>query len=57
MEGGEEYDTEEFDRRNMIFYFISLGMSVQNKFLFTMTAYQKAKGLLRGWGLGLKINK
>jgi hypothetical protein len=33
------------------------GKSVKNKFLFTMTAYQKAKGLLQGWGLGLKINK
>jgi hypothetical protein len=27
----------------------------KNKFLFTMTAYQKAKGLLRGQGLGFKI--
>ena len=28
-----------------------------NKFLFTMTAYQKAKGLLRGRGPGIKISK
>ena len=37
--------------KNNIIY---LGKSVKNKLLFTMTAYQKAKGLLRGRRLGLK---
>ena len=37
-----------------IIYFIDLGKSVKNKFLFTMTADQKAKGLLWEQGLGLK---
>ena len=34
--------------------FIELGKSVKNKFLFTLTANQKAKGLLSGWGPRIK---
>jgi hypothetical protein len=45
----------------LIFVFILIAFnlyltskSVKNKFLFTMTAYQKSKGLLQGQGGGIK---